>query len=138
MNNTNIAFFFSQFVCMTITIPTKYLDIVNIVGNVLTIPSDALLQLQIICVPLVLETHSHFINKQINLIVKIYFYQQKILFVARFLLLQVPFFVVDMWLLMLLLPEIVLVLRSREILTQHVVAHPITLFIFSPGLHYNK
>ena len=71
MNNPNIAFYFSQFVDITVTIPTKHLDIINIVGNILTIPSDALLLLQFICILLAPQTHSHFTNKQINLMVKI-------------------------------------------------------------------
>ena len=43
-----------------------------------------------------------------------------------------------MWLLMVLLPTMVLVLRSQGIFTEHVVAHPITLSHFSLGLHYDK
>ena len=43
-----------------------------------------------------------------------------------------------MWLLMVLLPTTVLVLRSRGILTERTVAHPITLSPWSPGLHYGK
>ena len=85
MNYNNIAFYFPQFVGITVKIPTKHLDIINIIGNVLTIPLDALLLLQFICVRLAPPTHSHFTSKQINLMVKINFYQQKILFVARFL-----------------------------------------------------
>jgi len=41
----------------------------------------------------------------------------------------------DMWLLLVLLPATVLVLRNRQILTERVVAHPITIFLF-PGFHY--
>jgi len=37
----------------------------------------------------------------------------------------------DMWLLLVLLPATVLVLRSRGILTGCAVAHPSTLFAFS-------
>jgi len=40
----------------------------------------------------------------------------------------------DMWLLLVLLPVTVLVLRSRGILTKRVVAHLITLSPFSPRL----
>lgn len=64
MNNTNVALYFSQFVGITVTISTEHLDIVNIVGNVLTIPLDALLLLQFICVPLAPQSHSHFTNKK--------------------------------------------------------------------------
>jgi len=44
----------------------------------------------------------------------------------------------DMWLLLVLLPAIVLVLRSQGILTEHVVAYLITLSPFSLGLHYDR
>jgi len=44
----------------------------------------------------------------------------------------------DMWLILVLLPKIDLVLRSRGILTERVVAHPITLSLFSPGFCYDK
>jgi len=40
----------------------------------------------------------------------------------------------DMWLLLVLLPIIVLALRSRGIFTERVVAHPNTLSPFSPRL----
>jgi len=43
-----------------------------------------------------------------------------------------------MWLLMALLFATVWVLRSRGILSEREVAHPITLSPFSPGLHYDK
>ena len=52
MNNTNITLYFSKFFGITVTIRTDYLVIVNIVGNVLTIPSDAFLLLQFIRVHL--------------------------------------------------------------------------------------
>jgi len=39
---------------------------------------------------------------------------------------------------MVQLPVTVLVLRSRGILTERVVAHPITVSPFSPGLYYDK
>jgi len=39
---------------------------------------------------------------------------------------------------MVILHATILVLRSRRVLTERVVAHPITLSAFSPGLHYNK
>jgi len=44
----------------------------------------------------------------------------------------------DMWLLLVLLPVIVLVLRSRGVLTERVVAHPNTLSPFPPDLCYDK
>jgi len=40
----------------------------------------------------------------------------------------------DMWLLLVLMPVIVLVLRSRGIFTERVVAHPNTLSLFPPRL----
>jgi len=40
----------------------------------------------------------------------------------------------DVWLLLVLLPVIILVLRSRGILTERVVAHPNTLSPFSSRL----
>ena len=75
MNNTNRALYLSNFVGINVTIPTEHLAIINIVGNVLTVPLDALLLLQFICVPLASQTHSHFTNKKIHLMVKITFYQ---------------------------------------------------------------
>jgi len=39
---------------------------------------------------------------------------------------------------LVLLAATILVLRSQEILTEHVVAHPTTLFPFSPGFHYDR
>ena len=86
MNNTNRALYFSNFVGITVTIPTDYLVIVNIVANILTIPSNILLLLLFVCVPLVPKPIAILATKKINLMVKINFYQQKILFVAMFLL----------------------------------------------------
>jgi len=43
-----------------------------------------------------------------------------------------------MWLLLVLLSTTILGLRSRGICTERVVAHPITLFPFSPGFCYDR
>ena len=45
MNNTNIGLYFSIFVGINVTRSTEHLVIVNIVGNILTMQSDALLLL---------------------------------------------------------------------------------------------
>jgi len=66
--------------------PSEHLVIINIVGDVLTMPLDALLLLQFICVPLAPQTHSHFTDEKNHLMVKINFYQHNILFITRFLL----------------------------------------------------